>query len=130
MTVKSILSHVVAKPLFAGITAAAAEHLLMKNNDIKSCVMFGGAVGAGVFGASSVGAIVGPMLHTSTPMGALGKNLEMRVIEIACGSASAYALNHFVLKNEYNTNNLLYKLAIVAGADFVGEAVCEMLLLV
>ena len=92
--------------------------------------MFGAAVTGGVFLASSVGAIVTPMMHTSTPIGALGKNLEMRVIEITCGSASAYALNNFILKNEYDTKNLLYKLAIVAGSDFVGEALCEFFVLI
>ena len=130
MTVASYLSHAVVKPVVAGAVAGLADHLLMKNQNIKSCAMFGGAVGAGIFSVSWVEPLVSPMFPTHTPVGNIGKALEGRIVEIACGSAGAYALNHFVLKNEYTTNDLLYKVAIVAGADLVGETVCELLLIV
>ena len=129
MTVKSYLSHAVAKPLFAGITAGLADHLIMGNRNIKSCAMFGGAVGGGIFAVSWVEPIVSPMFPTATPMGHIGKALEGRIVEIACGSAGAYALNRFVLNNEYTSKDLMYKVAIVAGADLVGETVCELLLI-
>lgn len=128
MTVGTYLSHAVAKPVVAGIVAGLADHFVMKNADVKSCAMFGGAVGAGIFAVSWVEPLVSPLFPTHTPMGAIGKALEGRIVEIALGSASAYALNHFVLKNEINTNNLLMKLGIVIGADLVGETVSEILI--
>ena len=129
MTVASYLSHAVVKPTVAGITAGIIDHFVMKNLNIRSCAMFGSAVGAGIFAVSWVEPIISPLFPTSTPMGHIGKALEGRIVEIACGSVSAYALNHFVLKNEYTTNDLLYKVAIVGCADIVGETVCELLLI-
>ena len=130
MTVASYLSHAVAKPLVAGITAGVADRFIMKNDDLKSNLMFAGAVGAGIASVSWIEPIVSPMFPTSTPLGHISKSLEGRIVEIACGSASAYALNKFVLHNEYTSHDLLMKLAIVAGADLVGETVCELLLIV
>lgn len=130
MHVKSYLSHAIAKPLVAGIAAGAADHFLMKNGNIKSNMYFGGAVGAGIAGVSWIEPLVSPCFPTHTPMGHIGKALEGRIIEIACGSAAAYAMNSFILKNEFTTNDLLYKLGIVAGADLIGETVCEFLCII
>lgn len=129
MTFASYFSHAVVKPVVAGAVAGAIDHFVMKNPDVKSCAMFGGAVGAGIFAVSWVEPLISPMFPTHTPMGNMGKALEGRIVEIACGSVGAYALNHFVLHNEYTTNDLLYKVAIVAGADIAGETICELLLI-
>ena len=130
MTLHTYLSHAVAKPLFAGIAAGVADRLIMKNENLESNLLFAGAVGGGIFGVSWVEPIVSKAMPTHSPIGHLAKSMEGRIIEIACGSASAYALNYFVLKNEYTTNDLMYKLAIIAGSDFVGESVCEFLILI
>ena len=128
--VKSYLSQTIAKPLVAGLVAGAADHFFMKNEDIKSNMYFAAAVGGGIAAVSWVEPLVSPCFPTHTPMGHIGKALEGRIIEIACGSAAAYAMNRYVLKNEYTTNDLMYKLAIVAGADLVGETVCEFLCII
>lgn len=127
---KNVFSHTVIKPVVAGGCAGLLDHLVMKNTDVKSNLMFGGAVGAGVFGASVVGAAVGPMMSTRTPLGVLKKTLEMRMIEITAGSAGAYVLNTYVLKNEFNQANFIKKVGLIAVSDFVGEAVCDFFLLV
>ena len=126
----SYLSHAVVKPLVAGITAGALDHFLMKNTDLKSCAMLGGAVGAGIFSVSWVEPIVSPLFPTATPIGNIGKDLEGRMIEVILGSASAYAINRLVLKNEYSSRDLMYKVGIVAVADIVGETACEFFLIV
>jgi hypothetical protein len=51
-------------------------------------------------------------------------------VEIGLGSGAAYAMNKYVLKNDYNSANLLTRLGIVVVADIVGETVCEFLLIV
>ena len=130
MTVSSYLSHAVAKPLVAGVAAAALDHFVMGDPSMKSNAMFGAAVGAGIFAVSWVEPVVSPLFPTKTPMGNIGKALEGRIVEIACGSGAAYALNHFVLKNEYNHASMLKKLGIVVAADIIGETVCELLLIV
>ena len=130
MTVATYLSHAVAKPLFAGLAAAAADHYLMQNPTLNDNAMFGAAVGAGIFAVSGVEPLVSPLFPTKTPMGNMGKALEGRIVEIACGSAAAYALNRFVLNNEFNPRNMLKKIGIVAAADLVGETVCEFLVII
>jgi hypothetical protein len=128
--VGNYLSHAVAKPVVAGVTAAVADHFFMKNTNINSNVYFGAAVGAGIFSVSWVEPIVGPLFPTHTPIGAMSKGLEGRVVEIALGSASAYAMNKFILKNEYTNQDMVYKLGIVVFADLIGETVCEFLCIV
>lgn len=130
MTAASYLSHAVAKPLAAGVVAAALDHFVMKNADVKGCAMFGAAVGGGIFAVSWVEPIVGPMFPTKTPLGGpLAKALEGRIVEVLLGSAAAYSLNRFVLKNEINFNDMMKKLGIVIAADLAGETVCELLLI-
>ena len=127
---KSILSHTIVKPIAAGAIASALEYSIMKNTNLTSVGYFGLAVAGGVAVASAVGQVVSPLIPTHTPIGNLGKNLEARIVEITFGSAAAYAMNAYVLKNKYNTNNLLYKLAIVSAADIGAEFVCELVCMV
>lgn len=130
MPMKSYLTHAVAKPLFAGVAASLLDHFVMKNSDIKSNAMFGASVGAGIFSVSWVEPIISPMMPTNTPMGKVNKFAEGRLVEIALGSASAYALNAYVLKNEYTSKEMMYKVGIVAVADIIGESLSEFLLIV
>jgi hypothetical protein len=127
---KTIITEAIAKPVISGITAAAAEYFIMGNQNVKKCAMFGGAVGVGIMAVSPVQIFVSPYFPTATPMGKIGKILEGRILEIACGASAAYALNRFVLKNEYTNADLLYKLAIICAADIVGETACEVMLIV
>ena len=129
MKIKSILSHAVAKPVVAGLTAGLLDRFLMNNTNTKSNLMFAGAVGAGIFSVSWVEPVMTKMFPTKTPIGHIGKALEGRVIEIACGSAAAYGLNYFVLKNEYSNRDMLYKLGLVVAGDLAGEMVSELLML-
>ena len=129
MKIKSILSHAVAKPVIAGLTAGLLDRYFMNNTNTRSNLMFGGAVGAGIFSVSWIEPVVSKLFPTKTPIGHIGKALEGRVIEIACGSGAAYALNHFVLKNEYTNRDMMYKLGIVVAGDLAGEMVSELLML-
>ena len=129
MTVASYLSHAVAKPLAAGVAAGVADHYLFGRGDMQKSAMFGAAVGGGIFAVSWVEPIVSPFFPTKTPMGNIGKALEGRIVEIACGSAAAYALNRFVLKNEINRSDMLKRLGVIVASDLIGETVCELLLI-
>ena len=92
--------------------------------------MFGAAVGGGIASVAWIGPVVSPMFPTKTPFGAIGKNLEERILEVGVGAPVAYAINRFVFKNEFNYADIYKKLGIVVVADLVGETLCEMLLLV
>lgn len=130
MPMKSYLSHAVGKPVIAGVAAGLIDHFVMKNSDIKSNAMFGAAVGAGIFSVSWVEPLVSPMMPSNTPIGKVSKFAEGRIVEIALGSLSSYALNAYVLKNEYTSKEFMYKVGIVALSDIIGETVSELLLLV
>ena len=123
---KSLVSSNVVKPLVGGAIAFAADTYILKNTDMKSALMFGGVVAGSFFMASTVGLMVEPLLPTSTSF-SLSKTLESRIIEITVASGSAYAINTYLLKNEFNKQNYMYKLAIIVGADLVSETVEEMI---
>ena len=89
---------------------------------------FAGSVGAGTFVSSSIAESTRGMMPTNTIIGGLGKNIESRVLEIASVSAVAYGTNRFVLKNEYNINDMGMRLMAIAIGDIVSEAVSEFVL--
>ena len=128
MTVATYGTHTILKACVAGAVAAGADHLVMKNPDLKSCAMFGGATAAGVFGVSLVIDLILHMIPTHTPIGNLGKGVEQRVVEILGGTAGVYAMNHFLLKNEYSIQQMLPKMGIIAVADLVGEGVADVMM--
>jgi len=45
----------------------------------------------------------------------------MRIAEIGIGAGVAYAINKYALKNDFNSRNMLNKVALLAGADFISE---------
>ena len=131
MTVQSYLSHAVAKPVFAGLTAAVADHFVMKQPDFKKNALFGASVGGGIFAVSWVEPLVSHASPTHTPISStLVKGLEGRVIEVILGAGSAWCVNKYIAKNDYTSQDMMMRLAIVVGADLVGETVCELMLIV
>ena len=131
MTLKSYLSHAVAKPLIAGVVAGLGDHFIMGNPHYQLNAQFAGAVGGAILLASNVEQIVSPYFPTSTPMGHIGKALEGRIVEIACGSAGAAAFQKFVLKKmDYDMATWGKRIAVIAAADIAGETICEILMLV
>ena len=130
MTLHKYLSHAIAKPLVAGIAAKVADRLIMKNESLKSNLYFAGSVGGGIAAIAWIEPIASKSFPTKTPLGHVGKFLEGRIVKIAFGSAAAYAVSRFVLDNEMNPKNMMYKVAIVAGSDIIGETVCELLAII
>ena len=97
LNVKTIFSHAILKPAVAGVVCAAGNQLILGDTNLISNLYFGAAAAGGIALVSTVEPFVQQYMPTSTPLGALSKTLESRVIEIALGSASVFALNKFVL---------------------------------
>ncbi len=115
------------KPLIAGVVAAAGEKFVMRGNDMNA-IYFGGAVAAGIAVSGTLGAIIEPYMPTSTSIAsAIGKSLEARIIEVASGTASAAAINKFILNNDWRSdyNALFMRIGIIAAADIVAESVVD-----
>ena len=116
------------KPIVASGVILAIDRFYFKNFNVKSNLHFAGSVGAGTFVSSSIAESTRGMMPTNTIIGGLGKNIESRVLEIASVSAVAYGTNRFVLKNEYNINDMGMRLMAIAIGDIVSEAVSEFVL--
>ena len=114
----------IVKSAIAGATAIAIDRYYFGERDIKSSLYFGGAVSAGIY----AGTIIGP-IAPDFAFGILGsgKQVEERIVEIGFGSASAYALNKYVFKNDYSRDQMLYKLGAIIVCDFVGELTSDLI---
>ena len=107
------------KPIVMGATVVALDKFVMKNQNMNESLYFGVAGAAGAY----FGAMTAKAMPLPLPSGEYfdGKTLEMRIAEIGIGAGVGYALNKFVLKNDFNKQNMLNKLGILAGADFIAE---------
>jgi hypothetical protein len=113
------------KPIVMGATVIALDKFVMKTPNMNESLYFGLAGAVGVYG----GSMVAKALPLPLPSGEYfdGKTLEMRIAEIGIGAGGAYALNKFVLLNDYNSRNMLNKVALLAGADFISEYLTDYL---
>ena len=102
--------------------------MYFKNTNLRSNLYFAGTVAAGTFVSSSIAESTKGMFPTSTAIGSLKKNLESRVVEIAFVSGVSYGVNRFLLKNEYNVNDMFMRVGAIAVSDIVSEVVSEMVL--
>ncbi len=112
-TLKSILT--------AGCIVALDKYALNQQN-LNSSIYFGLAVG--IFTASMVTPMI-PKQGSGTFMDA--RTLEGRILEVGLGAGSTYALNKFVFNNNLRPNDLMMKVAVIAGADFIAEYVDDYL---
>ena len=125
-----MFGHAILKPAVAGAICVVGNQFILGETNMMSNLYFGGAVAAGIGAVSTVEPLVQRAMPTSTPLGHVAKTLESRVIEIALGSASVFALNKWVLKNDYQPSQFLNKLFLIAASDVVSESVMELFMVV
>ena len=113
------------KPLITGATVVAIDKFVMKNDNMNESLYFGAAAAAGIY----AGTMIAKAMPLPLPSGDYfdGKTLELRVAEITAGAGIAYALNKYVLKNDYSQDQMLNKLAVIAVADFISEYATDYL---
>jgi hypothetical protein len=113
------------KPLITGATVVAIDKFVMKNDNMNESLYFGAAAAAGIYG----GSMVAKAMPLTLPSGDYfdGKTVELRVAEVTVGAGIAYALNKYVLKNDYSQDQMLNKLAVIAVADFIREYAVDYL---
>ena len=127
-TIKRIISASVVKPFISSATILCIDRFFFMNMNLKSNLYFAGSVAVSTLVSSSIAESTKNMFPTNTMMGSLGKNLESRILEIACVSGTAYATNRFLLRNEYNLNELGWRLGAIAVADVLSEFISEFVL--
>lgn len=113
----NFLENELIKPLAAGGIAYAFENQYFKQSPMSS-MKFGAAVAAGIFVGSSVDTMLGIQ---SSKVLTTGKGLENRVIEIGSAAGAGYALNKYILKNDFTNGEMVTKLMEIAIADIGAE---------
>ena len=112
------------KPLITAGLVVAGDKFIFNEPDMARSLYFGGAVGAGVYSAS----LVANSLPNLGKVGFVdGKTLELRLTEIGLSAGIGYGLNRYVLNNDFQYSQMMNKLALIAGADFVGEYLTDYL---
>ena len=130
LTVKSMFGHSILKPVVAGAICVAGNQFILGETNMMSNLYFGGAVAGGIGLVSTVEPLVQKMMPSSTPLGHVAKTLESRVIEIALGSGAVFALNKYVLHNDYQPAQFMHKVFLIAAADVISESIMELFMVV
>jgi len=124
---KTYLTVSLLKPAIAGVTAAALDRYALINANVNGNLYFGAAVAAGIASVAWVSPFIDKPGKDSL-LDDIGKSLEGRVLEIAVGTGAAYAVNHFVMRNNYTLSDWASKCMVIACADMVGETVSMLVL--
>ena len=109
------------KPLVGAATAVVLDKYVLMQPNMNSSLYFGASVGAALFIVSMFDANVPAFLPDVPAIGASGATLSKRVAEITAGSAGAYAVNKFLLKNDNSPAMMAKKIGVIVASDFVGE---------
>jgi len=113
------------RPLCVGGVAVAIDKLYFGELNIYSSLMFGSAVGAGVY----VSEYIAPVIVTDFPSlnskMINGKILGTRIAEVGAGAGTAYVVNKYLLKNDGYSNEIVQKLGAIMVSDVVGTFVAE-----
>ena len=113
------MSNTMMKPLLTGAVIVGLDKFVLKQTNMNNSLYFGLAGAIGVY----AGGMLATMIPLPLPSGDYfdGKTLELRIAEITIGAGVGYGINAYVLKNDFNKQDMMKKLAVLAGADFVAE---------
>ena len=107
------------KPLLSGATSIFIEkYICQSGNALTTDLYFGAAVAAGTYAA--------PMINSS-----LGIDNQQFLIsrgsEALIGAGSAYAVNRYLLNNEYLSDDIQRKVSICLISDFVADYLVDLM---
>ena len=112
------------KPLITGAVIVALDKYAMNQQNLNNSLYFGLAGAIGIFGAQIVTPMI-PKQETGTMIDP--RTLEGRILEVGLGTGATYGINRFVLNNDLRPNELMMKVAVIAGADFIAEYIDDYL---
>ena len=112
------------KPILTGAVIVALDKYALGQQNLNSSIYFGLAGAVGIFAAQLVTPLI-PKQGSGTMIDP--RTLEGRILEVGLGTGATYGLNRFVLNNDLRPNELLMKVAVIAGADFVSEYIDDYL---
>ena len=121
---QGMMTAAIVKPLVTGGIVGAVEKFYFKNTDMN-CLYTGAAVATGVLATSWVEPLTSNLFPTKTAVGAAGKFLEGRIVEISMASGACYGLTRYVFKTELNPRNFAMKIGVIAAADSLAELITD-----
>jgi len=109
----------IVKPIAAGLSAVAMDMYVLKNENLQSCLIFGGTVAGSTF--------ISEMISKNIPsaVGTKYSSLQDRLIEVTLTTGIGYGANRYVFKNDYNPQMFMKRAGVIAASNFVGEYVSD-----
>ena len=118
-------SDFIIKPLSTAAVAVAINQFILKENDMNKSLYLGAAAGLGVLGGGYVGSMLPAMNFGNTAYFGNGKGVSARIAEIGVGTAGAFILNTYVLKNSSFRDNYMNQIGVIIAADLAGEYITD-----
>jgi len=118
-------SDFIIKPLSTAAVAVAINQFILKENDMQKSMYLGAAAGLGVAGGSFVASMIPPMNFGNSAYFGNGKGVSARIAEIGLGTAGAFVLNTYVLKNSSFRDNYMNQIGVIIAADLAGEYITD-----
>ena len=118
-------SDFIIKPLSTAALAVAINQFILKENDMQKSMYLGAAAGLGVAAGGYVGSMIPPMNFGNSAYFGNGKGVSARIAEIGLGTAGAFVLNTYVLKNSSFNDNYMNVIGVIIAADLAGEYITD-----
>jgi hypothetical protein len=114
------------KPVVGAALVVAGDNLILQNRNMNSSLALGAAAGTAFYLSKNIVKLLPNQSGGNNAMYDV-KTLETRLGEVRIAGLGGYALNKFVLNNDLRPNDMLQKIALIVGADFVSEYVDDYL---
>ena len=114
-------SDFIIKPLATGAVAVAINQFILKENDMNRSLYLGLAAAGGVAAGGFVGSMIPPMNFGQQAYFGNGKGVSQRIAEIGLGTAGAFVLNTYVLKNTSFRDNYMNQIGTIIVSDLIAE---------
>ena len=117
------MSNNLGKSVLSGVYAYTLDKYVMGEKSNNRSLMFGGVVAGGMLFEESMGMLLKPVLPMPNfiPKNNVisGKKLVDRIAETLSTTAIVFIVNKYLLRNDIYRDELLKRLAVIAGADML-----------
>lgn len=113
-------NHVMYKAFSSLVIGTLADKYILKNDNMTQNLSFGVSTAIGITGGKFVGQMLPAIVPTMTGYYD-GKTLLTRTSEIAIGAGSGYAINKYLLKNDFEPSKMGLKIGVVILTDVASE---------
>ena len=120
-------SDFIVKPLATSAVAIAIDQFFFNESDLTKSLTFGASAGAGAYIGMMIGSSLPDLSNTLPTFLGNGKGLMQRAAEIGSGTATAYVINKYVMKNTSYKENIMNKIGGIVAADLIGEYISDYL---